>query len=187
MIESKSYPKINGFRAESSKFPITIDENGLTVIPDQKVITLRLFGNNLISVIKKSIKIGFTATDGQAGDKCDPDRDFTVKKFINNNMALVDIKLSETITDKPYYVCYGFGESDYNRYITDSKKELFLSKSIRFYYLSSDDSMKVRVIGRQLAVGDMAIGKEANIKAKLALIVDEANKIHRIADEMQEW
>ena len=93
----KSDLKINGFRAESSKHPITIDKNGLTVIPDQKVINLRIFGNNLMSGNNNNnneiIKIGFTTIDGRTGDKCDPDRDFTVKQVINSNMALVEIKL----------------------------------------------------------------------------------------------
>jgi hypothetical protein len=47
--------------------------------------------------------------------------------------------------------------------------------------------MKIRVIGRKLAVNDRVSDRDSNIKMKLAQIVDEANKIHRIADEMQEW
>jgi hypothetical protein len=183
----KTDVKINGFRAESSKYPISIDENGLTVIPHQKHINLRIFANNLNFGIKNFIKIGFTTTDGQTGDKCDPHTVFTVNKVINNDMALVEIKLSETITDKPYYVCYSYNVNDFDRYVTSSKKQLPLSESMQFYYLSSEKSMKIRVIGRQLAINDRVNNRDTNIKMKLAQIVDKANQIHRIADEMQEW
>ncbi len=187
MTAFKTPVKINGFRAESSKYPISIDENGLTVIPNQKDINLRIFANNFNFGIKNFIKIGFTTTDGQTGDKCDPHTVFTANKVINNQMALVEIKLSETINDKPYYVCYSYSVNDFDRYITSSKKQLLLSKSAQFYYLSSEESMKIRVIGRKLAVNDRVSDRDSNIKMKLAQIVDEANKIHRIADEMQEW
>lgn len=190
-------PIINGFRAESPKHPIVIDENGLTLIPDKAFVTLRLFGTNLLTGLQPNskIRIGFTTVDGKGGDRCDPEtREFTVHEIIDNHMALVMVNLSETIRDKPYQLCYGFGQpvADNHRFLlTYSELNLknLLQKTIKYYYLSSDNSMKIRVIGRQLAAmyRSKNESRDAHLKSKLAQIMDEVNRIHRLTDEMQEW
>ena len=197
MKSIQNEPVIYGFRAESSKYPVIIGDNGLTVIPDKVLITLRLFGNNLFvgQNLNRKMRIGFTTKPGTGGESCSPDtKEFSVHPVINNNMALVDIKLSETIRDDPYYLCYGFSQSvnSYERLISNSGSEVseFLSpKTTKYYYLSSDESMKLRVIGRELAVNyrNKDENRDANIKSKLVQIMDEVNKIHRLTDEMQEW
>ena len=197
MRSIQNEPVIYGFRAESHKYPVVIDENGLTVIPDKVSIKLRLFGNNLYvgQNSKRKIRISFTTKQGEAGQICSPDtKEFTVNPVINNNIGLVDIKLSETIRDDPYYLCYGFTQSytSFDRLIANSETELsevFSPKSTKYFYLSSDPSMKLRVIGRELSVKyrNKNENRDANIKSKLVQIMDEVNKIHRLTDEMQEW
>ena len=94
----QNQPTIYGFRAESQKHPVVIDENGFTVIPDKVFITLRLFGNNLLTGLKPDtkIRVGFTTTDGKGGERCDPEtREFTAHEIVDNNMALVMVNLSE--------------------------------------------------------------------------------------------
>ena len=193
----QNQPTIYGFRAESQKHPVVIDENGFTVIPDKVFITLRLFGNNLLTGLKPDtkIRVGFTTTDGKGGERCDPEtREFTAHEIVDNNMALVMVNLSETIRDKPYQLCYGFGQSvsDNQRFLLTyselNLKQMFRNP-IQYYYLSGEDSMKIRVIGRQLTAmyRSKNENRDAHLKTKLAQIMDEVNKIHRLTDEMQEW
>ena len=160
-------------------------------------ITLRLFGNNLFVGHNsyRKIRIGFTTREGQAGEQCSPDsNEFTVHKIIENTMALVNIKLSETIRDDPYYLCYGFSQSSDGQRLLTAKSgtelsEIFSPKTTKYTYLSSDPSMKLRVIGRQLAVNyrNKNENRDANIKSKSAQIMDRVNDIHRLIDELQEW
>lgn len=192
-----NYPIIYGFRAESQKHPVVIDENGFTVIPDKVFITLRLFGNNLVRGMPPNgfLRIGFTTNDGKHGDICDVQtREFNVDHVIDDNMAVVAVNLSETIRDKPYQICYGIDQRWPKNLMSHDqfhKISLFngLRQSIQFYHVSSDDSTKIRVIGRQLVAKYRSKNenRDAFLKSKLAQIMDEVNKIHRLTDEIQEW